>query len=45
MIGVVLLLTHEIFGPGAAIAVTVPIGLVFLVTWFLIPLSRREDAT
>jgi preprotein translocase subunit Sss1 len=42
MIGVVLLLTHEIFGPAAAIAVTVPIGLVFLLTWFVIPLARRE---
>jgi preprotein translocase subunit Sss1 len=43
MIGVVLLLTHEIFGPAAALAVTIPIGLVFLVTWFVIPLARRED--
>jgi preprotein translocase subunit Sss1 len=42
MVGVVLLLTHEIFGPAAAIAVTVPIGLVFLVTWFAIPLARRQ---
>jgi preprotein translocase subunit Sss1 len=41
MIGVVLLLTHEIFGPGAAIAITVPIALVFSITWFVIPLMRR----
>jgi preprotein translocase subunit Sss1 len=43
MVGVVLLLTHEIFGPGAAIAVTTPIALVFLSTWFVIPLMRRES--
>jgi len=43
MVGVVLLLTHEIFGPAAAIAITIPIGLVFVVTWFLIPLARREN--
>jgi hypothetical protein len=43
MVGVVLLLSHEIFGPAAAIAVTTPIGLVFLVTWFVVPLARRED--
>ena len=41
MIGVVLLLTHEIFGPAAAIAVTAPIALVFSITWFVIPLMRR----
>jgi preprotein translocase subunit Sss1 len=45
MIGVVLLLTHEIFGPAAALAVTIPIGLVFAVTWFVIPLARREGAS
>lgn len=43
MIGVVLLITHELFGPGAAVAITVPIGLVFLGTWFVIPLARREE--
>jgi preprotein translocase subunit Sss1 len=43
MVGVVLLLTHEIFGPAAALAITIPIGLVFVVTWFLIPLARREN--
>jgi preprotein translocase subunit Sss1 len=42
MIGVVLLLTHEIFGPAAGIAVTAPVALVFLATWFVIPLLRRE---
>jgi hypothetical protein len=42
MIGVVLLLTHVIFGADAAIAVTVPIAAVFVVTWFAIPLARRE---
>ncbi|MDX6657996.1 MAG: hypothetical protein QOH62_2789 [Solirubrobacteraceae bacterium] len=41
MVGVVLLLTDVIFGPGAAIAVTVPVALVFASTWFLIPLVRR----
>ena len=44
MIGVVLLLVHEIFGPAAAIAVTVPVGAVFVVTWFVIPLARREGS-
>lgn len=43
MIGVVLLITHVLFGPAAAIAVTVPIALVFLGTWFVIPLTRREE--
>jgi hypothetical protein len=43
MIGVVLLLTHVIFGPDAAIAVTIPIAAVFVGTWFVIPLLRRED--
>jgi hypothetical protein len=43
MIGTVLLLTHVIFGTAAAIAVTAPIGAVFLVTWFAIPLARREE--
>ena len=43
MIGSVLLLTHVIFGTGAAIAVTVPIAAVFVVTWFVIPLLRRDD--
>jgi preprotein translocase subunit Sss1 len=42
MIGVVLLLTHEIFGPAAGIAVTAPVALVFLATWFVVPLLRRE---
>jgi O-antigen/teichoic acid export membrane protein len=41
MIGVVLLLTHVIFGAAAAIAVTVPVALVFASTWFAIPLRRR----
>jgi len=45
MIGVVLLLTHEIFGPAAALAVTIPIGAVFAVTWFVIPLMRREEGS
>jgi uncharacterized protein DUF6328 len=43
MIGVVLLLTHMIFGPAAALAITVPIGGVFLITWFVIPLMRRGE--
>ena len=43
MVGVVLLLTHVIFGAAAAVAVTVPVGLVFAVTWFAIPLMRREE--
>jgi hypothetical protein len=41
MVGVVFLLTHVIFGPGAAIGVTAPVALVFASTWFLIPLMRR----
>jgi preprotein translocase subunit Sss1 len=45
MIGVVLLLTYEIFGPGVAVAVTVPIAAVFVVTWFAIPLARREESS
>jgi hypothetical protein len=44
MVGVVLLITHELFGPAAAIAITVPIGAVFVGTWFVIPLARREDS-
>jgi hypothetical protein len=43
MVGVVLLLTHEIFGPAAALVVTIPIAVVFTVTWFVIPLIRREE--
>jgi hypothetical protein len=43
MIGVVLLLTDVIFGTAAAIGVTVPIALVFVVTWFVIPLVRRGE--
>jgi Family of unknown function (DUF6328) len=43
MIGVVLLLTHVIFGEDAAIGVTAPIAAVFLITWFVIPLARRGD--
>ena len=42
MVGVVLLLTHVIFGVAASIAVTTPIAAVFVVTWFAIPLARRE---
>jgi hypothetical protein len=41
MVGVVLLLTHVIFGTDAAIGITTPVALVFLVTWFVIPLARR----
>jgi hypothetical protein len=41
MVGVVLLLTHVIFGPGAAIAVSVVIALAFVLFWFVIPLMRR----
>jgi hypothetical protein len=44
MVGVVLLLTDVIFGATAAVAVTVPIALVFCVTWFVIPLVRREGS-
>jgi hypothetical protein len=43
MVGVVLLLTHLIFGPAAAVAITVPIAAVYLITWFVIPLMRREE--
>jgi antibiotic biosynthesis monooxygenase (ABM) superfamily enzyme len=43
MIGVVLLLTHELFGPVAAVAITLPIAVVFVTTWFVIPLARREE--
>jgi hypothetical protein len=43
MVGVVLLLTHLIFGPGAAVAITAPIAAVYVITWFLIPLMRREE--
>jgi hypothetical protein len=43
MVLAVLLLTHVIFGADAAIAVTVPIAIVFAVTWFVIPLIRLED--
>ena len=39
--GVVLLVTHLIFGPDAAVAITVPIAGVIVVTWFVIPLIRR----
>jgi hypothetical protein len=42
MIGVVLLLTHELFGPVAAVAITLPIAAVFVTTWFVIPIVRRE---
>ena len=41
IVGVVLLLTHLIFGPSAAVAVTLPIAGVIVVTWFVIPLVRR----
>jgi O-antigen/teichoic acid export membrane protein len=43
MVGVVLLLTHVIFGPGAAIAITAPTAAVFAWTWFVIPLVRRGE--
>ena len=43
MTGVVLLLTHMIFGAVEALVITVPIGLVFAVTWFAIPLAKREE--
>jgi lipopolysaccharide export LptBFGC system permease protein LptF len=43
MVLAVLLLTHVLFGAPAAIAVTVPIAIVFLVTWFVIPLARRDE--
>jgi Family of unknown function (DUF6328) len=42
MVGVVLLLTHVIFGAAAAVAITLPIAAVFGFTWFVIPLTRRE---
>jgi hypothetical protein len=42
MVGVVLLLTHRLFGPAAAVAITLPIAVVFVTTWFVIPLLRRE---
>jgi preprotein translocase subunit Sss1 len=41
IVGVVLLLTHLIFGPGAALAITLPIAGVIALTWFVIPLVRR----
>jgi hypothetical protein len=43
MVGVVLLLTNVIFGATAAVAVTVPIALVFVITWFVVPLVMREE--
>ena len=43
MVLAVLLLTHVLFGAGAAIAVTVPIAIVFVLTWFVIPLTRRDN--
>jgi hypothetical protein len=43
MVGVVLLVTHVIFGPGAAVAITIPTALVFAWTWFVIPLMRRGE--
>jgi hypothetical protein len=43
IVGVVLLLTHLIFGPETAIAITTPIAAVILITWFVIPLARRGD--
>jgi preprotein translocase subunit Sss1 len=44
MVGVVLLLTHVIFGTAAAIAITVPVAAVFVATWFVFPLVRREGS-
>jgi uncharacterized protein DUF6328 len=43
MVGVVLLLTNVIFGTAAAVAVTVPIAVVFVVTWFVVPLVMRGE--
>jgi uncharacterized protein DUF6328 len=43
MVGVVLLLTNVIFGAAAAIAVTVPVALVFATTWFVVPLVMRGE--
>jgi hypothetical protein len=43
MVGVVLLLTHAIFGPAAAIAMAVPLALAFALTWFVIPILRRGE--
>ena len=43
MVGVVLLLTNVIFGSAAAVAVTVPIAVVFAVTWFVVPLVMRGE--
>ena len=43
MVGVVFLLTDVIFGPAGALAVSVPVGAVFFVTWFAIPLARRGE--
>jgi hypothetical protein len=41
MVGVVLLITHLVLGAWAAGAITIPIGLAFAWTWFVIPLMRR----
>jgi hypothetical protein len=41
MIGAVLLVTHVIFGTGAAIAVAIPTAAVFAWVWFVVPLRRR----
>jgi hypothetical protein len=41
MVGSVLLITHVLFGPDAAVAVCAPVAAVFVGTWFVMPLVRR----
>jgi uncharacterized protein DUF6328 len=44
MTGAIFLITHVIFGEGAAIAVTIPSGFVFALLWYLLPLARGHGS-
>jgi hypothetical protein len=40
MTGAICLITHVIFGEAAAIAVTIPSGIVFALLWYILPWLR-----
>ena len=44
MTGAIFLITHVIFGEGAAIAVSIPSGFVFALLWYLLPLARGRGS-
>jgi membrane associated rhomboid family serine protease len=44
MCGAILLITHVLFGPPAAIPITGAAAAVFGTLWYVLPLARSRDS-